>query len=458
VKKCQPRALTPFLDGELSDELRQEISDHLQSCPSCGALLDELSVASQQVRSMGRAEIPRSALQPALDVVTDRVGLIRRSTNTRLEAINAARPPAGVTVADPQTSAPTPKPAAPPEVPSTLMYEWSDPDKLHAAETPAVSGEEEVGMSLGDQDRPVSPDLHSALPEHPNPPPAEINPPWMQAVRDEDEDLEEVGRRAIDESIGAAEAEPAEDVVEEPQRGRSGREIARTEAEPVAAEPPPGAAPPRTAPQGYWSRPAPKPARSGRGLGSLRTQIRIGLLSALVLIVLAAAVLYTTRNARQVSTGTTPSTPTQQATRSPAPSSAATTTPSAAASVPSAPAPVGQLTGVVTAGAGGSGWHVVRVRSGNPSAGVTRIVFDLEGAGPAPDARLGRGPDGAVYLTAPGISISPSEMSGFVSAGPVTAMTQTGPSGLGLRLATSGNPGFSVGYLSAPNRLVLDFK
>ena len=458
MKKCQPRALTPFLDGELSDDLRQEISDHLQSCPTCGALLDELSVASQQVRSMGRAQIPRSRLQPALEAVTDRAGLVRRSTNTRPQAIDVAVPPTGVAVADAQASAPTPEPPAPPEVPSTLMYEWSDPDKLHAPETPAISADEVQGMGLVEQDRPVSADLHSALPEHPNPPPAEIHPPWMQGILDEDEDLEEVGRRAIDETIGAAEAEPAEDAAEEPQREQSSHETARIEAEPVEVEAPPVEAPLQKGPQGHWSRPVPKPARSGGGLGSLGTQMRIGLLSALVLIVLAAAVLYTTRNARQVSTGTTGSSPTRQSTRSPAPSPAPTTTPSAATSAPAAPAPVGQLTEVVTAGAGGSGWHVVRVRTGTPSAGVTRIVFDLEGAGPAPDAKLGRGPDGAVYLTAPGISISPSEMSGFAGAGPITGMTQTGPSGLGLRLATSGNPRFSVGYLSAPNRLVLDFK
>jgi hypothetical protein len=71
---------------------------------------------------------------------------------------------------------------------------------------------------------------------------------------------------------------------------------------------------------------------------------------------------------------------------------------------------------------------------------------------------MGRGSDGAIYLTASGISISPAEVSGFAGAGPITGITQTGPSGLALRFATSGKPGFSMSYLGAPSRLVLDFK
>jgi hypothetical protein len=100
---------------------------------------------------------------------------------------------------------------------------------------------------------------------------------------------------------------------------------------------------------------------------------------------------------------------------------------------------------------------VVRVRVGKPSAAITRVVFDLEGSGPAPDARLGRGPDSALYLTAPGIAIPPSGL-GLTGAGPITGVTQTDPNGLALRLATTGNPGFSMYYLNVPSRLVLDLK
>jgi hypothetical protein len=464
VKKCQPRALTPYLDGELSDDLRQEISEHLQSCPTCGTLLDELSLAAQQVRSMGRAEIPRSALQPALEAVTDRAGLVRQPSVTRAQTLDAvpATPAARASTTPEAPAAPAGSSVLPSEASSfepdglfsaTAMYEWSDPDKLHATEAPAISGREETGTSLVDRDITVRADRTEALPQHPNPPPAEIRPPWMDAGAGEDEDLEEVGRRAIDEAIAAAEDKPSEDDALVPEPARP--EIVRSEAEPRGVEAT-AVDEPGPSPEGYWSRPASKPARIGGGLGSLRAQLRIGLLSALVLIVLAAMVLYAGRSTRQVSTGR--SSTTRQAIRSPASSPTQSTTPSAAPSTPATQAPAGQLTEVVTAGAGGSGWRVARVRSGSPGAGITRIVFDLEGAGPAPDARLGRGPDGAIYLTASGISTSPSDIGSFTGAGPITGMTQTGTSGLALRLATGGHPGFSIGYLSVPNRLVLDFK
>lgn len=496
VKKCQPRALTPFLDRELSDDLREEISDHLRRCPTCGTLLDELHLASQQVRSMGRAEIPRTALQPALEVLADRAGLVRGRAINLPGTIATVGPPRGDSNAHTEEAKPTSKPPEAPEAPeppgplagstvlgseasssgpdaplsATAMYEWSDPEQMHSTEASTISDREEMETTQVEQELPLTSDRYGVLPEHPNPPPAEIRPPWMEPATGEDDDLDEVGRRAIDESIGAAEEtatahdqpareiEPSDYTAETPKPESAGREVAPTGLEPDRVDSQSVEAPPPTGPEGFWSRPAPTPAAVGSGLGSLRTQLRIGLVSALVLIVLAAAILYAGRTARPVSTGSTRSTPTHQSTRSPATSPTQTTAPSVAPSAPGAPAPAGQLTEVVTAGSGGSGWHLSRVRSGSPGGGVTRIVFDLEGGGPAPDARLGRGPDGAVYLTAAGISISPAEMSGFAGAGPITGMTQTGPSGLALRLATSGNPGFSMGYLSAPTRLVLDFK
>jgi hypothetical protein len=202
-----------------------------------------------------------------------------------------------------------------------------------------------------------------------------------------------------------------------------------------------------------------EPKAPARGLGSLNTQLKIGLLSALALVIVLATVLLTTQAPR---TGPTASS------SAPAiavrPSAAATPTRSAAPSpVPSvtstAPA-IATLTEVVTAGAGGGGWQVSRIRTGSPNAasGITRVVFDLEGPGAQPDAKMGRGSDGAIYLTVPGITISPAIVSGFGGAGPITGMTQTGTQGLALRLTTNGSPGFSIGYLSVPNRLVLDFK
>lgn len=75
MTKCQPRLLTSFLDGELTEDAWQELDDHLESCPTCSAQLDELTAASQQVRAMGRAQIPKDSLKVALAVIAGRTGL-----------------------------------------------------------------------------------------------------------------------------------------------------------------------------------------------------------------------------------------------------------------------------------------------------------------------------------------------------------------------------------------------
>jgi len=92
MKKCQPRSLTPFLDGELTEDAWHELDEHLQSCPACSAQLDELTVASQQVRAMGRAQIPNDSLKPALDVIAGRAGLSAEAAMTETTEIARAQP------------------------------------------------------------------------------------------------------------------------------------------------------------------------------------------------------------------------------------------------------------------------------------------------------------------------------------------------------------------------------
>ncbi|MDQ6749097.1 MAG: hypothetical protein M3010_13460, partial [Candidatus Dormibacteraeota bacterium] len=116
------------------------------------------------------------------------------------------------------------------------------------------------------------------------------------------------------------------------------------------------------------------------------------------------------------------------------------------------------LGSVVTTGTGGSGYRVVRIRTGSPGSGVSRMVFDLEGPGSAPDAQLGRAADGSLYLQAAGISIDPVTTSGFTGVGPITGISPTGGPGASLKLATTGSPQYSMYYLSSPARLVIDFR
>lgn len=630
MKKCQPVTLTPYLDGELNDDMRREIDKHLQSCAACGALLEQLTDASRQVRSMGRAVIPMAALTPALEIFNERAGLTpipvtghapevpwaapavetlaqampekapERDTAPPSDlhddglpdawspdsAANAARRAIGIpddefwgqqnihrdsTPADPEaeraaaTEGPQPPTWIEPEpwVPAPPAEQAHAPAAAQAESPEAVEPELDLPpVELKPEPEPqtetepeVSTEHVEALDEHPSPPPPEIRPPWMDAPTSEDDDLEEAGRRAVDEAIGPDQTEaltPAEiarlsaaadaradqgSEAQEPPRGwlasvfdrrqeakAAGPSAEQPDAEAgMAATPEPleGApderdvaafrarmaeiAPPTfdvaplkelqelhpdpvadqaeaTAPderqpaeatseagddpgqvRGYREAlvgargEAPPPAR---GLSSLNTQLKIGLLAVLAIVIVLATVLLVSQRPQTSSTTskssqpgvathpTTAATPSRSATPSPVPSATSTG--------PAAP----PLTELVNAGAGGGGWRVTGIRSGspNPATGITRVVFDLQGAGPQPDAQMGRGSDGAVYLTAPGITISPAALSGFDGRGVVTGITQTGTQGLALRLATNGRPGFSIGYLSVPSRLVLDFK
>jgi hypothetical protein len=687
MKKCQPVTLTPYLDGELNDDMRRDIDQHLQSCASCGSLLEQLTDASRQVRSMGRAAIPAAALKPALEIITERSGLNPSPGLAATTEVARATPTVEVPTPEAEAEAPTDElpvspevptgafndawaagsPAPPPAVagipddeywgqktstrpdsapadakpatgndstpadaepvtaddamtadaaPATTEEEptWVKPEPWMSAPEPEVAeakalgtedgmpaAEREPELPMVETDAPAGPVDHlEALEEHPSPPPPEIRPPWMEAPAGDDDDLEEAGRRAVDEAIvedqndsPTASEEAAEEVPErgvpagatddgqEPHRGwlsslferrQDAAAIGATELQPgdeaeaaePALEPEPAAEPapdaereaaaesreepegtatlepvPETealdepeaigtaagtpeaaldesnvaafrtgmaavdtptfdfGPGGEPDRPdtpdqtpeEPEPAAAmsdslddpgqirgyreallgardeppppARGLSSLNTQLKVGLLGVLGIILLVTALLLMNQRPQPSTTASSGSSqPSAASHPSPPPtpshSSAPTPAPSAASTAPT----TAQLTEVVTAGAGGSGWHVARIRIGspNPATGITRVVFDLEGAGPPADAQLGRGSDGAIYLTAPGINISPATVAGFSGAGAITGISQTGSQGLALRLATNGKPGFSIGYLNVPTRLVLDFK
>ena len=662
MKKCQPRALTPYLDGEVSDDARREIDEHLVSCPTCGTQLEELSHALEQVSSMGRAKIPRTSLTPALEIFIERAGLTDGSvlSNTteiaraapavmpievepevaeeadaepvtaldsevEVDALGKAWSPIEPTDAAPSAAAIpdaafwgtptaklTPAEVAPEAELSAAAGEhesptWVEPERWETAEVsePAVEPEAaapDLEVLTSEPEQPtagaelVDPVDHlQALEEHPSPPPPEIRPPWMESTTADEEDLELAGRRAVDEAIGPveepvrsgvfysaydeaalAEASPAEssgfrtdwtsvpsapEVEAEPELGPPSPDEPSTDgaeprrgwlsslfrnreqttadadsppshhdelqpalsaepAEPVdvpeaerlmwiTPRPPvesvtqpvestdePGAAPPEDSPAqseipddeqlelesepvaamaaGGGDDPAQvrsyreallgaraDAADGGGRPGSLNTQLKVGLIGALVIIVVVAAVLAFARGGTHpASTASTNAHPTTASHPTPAASPSHSTAPSAAPSPAATTPAVGQLTEIVSAGAGGSAWRVKGIRIGSPNAatGITRVVFDLEGAGPPPNAQLGRGKDGAVYLTAAGIDITQAIVSGFSSSGAITGITQSGSQGLAIRIATNGSPGFSIGYLGTPNRLVLDFK
>jgi len=677
MKKCQPRSLTPFLDGELTEDAWHELDEHLQSCPACSAQLDELTVASQQVRAMGRAQIPNDSLKPALDVIAGRAGLSAEAAMTETTEIARAQP-ADATDAAVEAGPEVELAALQEQLPEIAalqeqLPEIDTPGDVYWDQPRATTGPEdepEPAPTWVEPERwpptgpaetsapaylppPQSPDetapVHPAAPDppeehaeqiaptqdlepepgatrvetHPSPPPAQLIPSWMEIPPASDAELEEVGRAAVDDAIGppaepaldtaapvevpsmadyvgptsAAEAalpasdewEPpreqdATDQVKAPRRSwfaailgrrpsqpsqsaaapeesgaapgnaeltvaeptvRGPEATERPEAERLmwitprtpavepaaepeplpepAAEPePPGAAEPiaeappepaeaiqpllevepepaaaietplepasvaaaiaGTAAEAFaapienggdapdddaphlrayreallWARAKPAGALT-KLLSSPEMQIKVGLGAALVVILLAAGVLYSTRNTHPSPTAVTQPGTSHAAAPSPASRPAPSVRPTPAASPASGAAP-GPLSELVTAGRGGTGWTVSRIRLGSPGNGITRVVLDLGGAGSAPTAQLGRGSDGSIYLSVPGLSISPSVVSGLTPSGALTAITQVGGSGTSLRFKTNGSPGFSMGYLTAPNRLVFDFK
>ena len=677
MKKCQPRSLTPFLDGELTEDAWHELDEHLQSCPACSAQLDELTVASQQVRAMGRAQIPNDSLKPALDVIAARAGLSAEAAMTETTEIARAQP-ADATDAAVEAGPEVELAALQEQLPEIAalqeqLPEIDTPGDVYWDQPRATTGPEdepEPAPTWVEPERwpptgpaetgapaylppPQSPDetapVHPAAPDppeehaeqiaptqdlepepgatrvetHPSPPPAQLIPSWMEIPPASDAELEEVGRAAVEDAIGppeepaldtaapvevpsmadyvgptsAAEAalpasdewEPpreqdATDQVKAPRRSwfaailgrrpsqpsqsaaapeesgaapgnaeltvaeptvRGPEATERPEAERLmwitprtpavepaaepeplpepAAEPePPGAAEPiaeappepaeaiqpllevepepaaaietplepasvaaaiaGTAAEAFaapienggdapdddaphlrayreallWARAKPAGALT-RLLSSPEMQIKVGLGAALVVILLAAGVLYSTRNTHPSPTAVTQPGTSHAAAPSPASRPAPSVRPTPAASPASGAAP-GPLSELVTAGRGGTGWTVSRIRLGSPGNGITRVVLDLGGAGSAPTAQLGRGSDGSIYLSVPGLSISPSVVSGLTPSGALTAITQVGGSGTSLRFKTNGSPGFSMGYLTAPNRLVFDFK
>ncbi len=677
MKKCQPRSLTPFLDGELTEDAWHELDEHLQSCPACSAQLDELTVASQQVRAMGRAQIPNDSLKPALDVIAGRAGLSAEAAMTETTEIARAQP-ADATDAAVEAGPEVELAALQEQLPEIAalqeqLPEIDTPGDVYWDQPRATTGPEdepEPAPTWVEPERwpptgpaetsapaylppPQSPDetapVHPAAPDppeehaeqiaptqdlepepgatrvetHPSPPPAQLIPSWMEIPPASDAELEEVGRAAVEDAIGppeepaldtaapvevpsmadyvgptsAAEAalpasdewEPpreqdATDQVKAPRRSwfaailgrrpsqpsqsaaapeesgaapgnaeltvaeptvRGPEATERPEAERLmwitprtpavepaaepeplpepAAEPePPGAAEPiaeappepaeaiqpllevepepaaaietplepasvaaaiaGTAAEAFaapienggdapdddaphlrayreallWARAKPAGALT-KLLSSPEMQIKVGLGAALVVILLAAGVLYSTRNTHPSPTAVTQPGTSHAAAPSPASRPAPSVRPTPAASPASGAAP-GPLSELVTAGRGGTGWTVSRIRLGSPGNGITRVVLDLGGAGSAPTAQLGRGSDGSIYLSVPGLSISPSVVSGLTPSGALTAITQVGGSGTSLRFKTNGSPGFSMGYLTAPNRLVFDFK
>jgi hypothetical protein len=704
MKKCQPRSLTPFLDGELTEDAWHELDEHLQSCPACSAQLDELTAASQQVRAMGRAQIPNDSLKPALDVIAARAGLSAKAAMTDTTEIARAQPahatdatveagpeielpPAGASgggapqiiqeqlpeIAALQEQLPEidtpedvywdqsrattgpedePEPAPtwvePERWPPTGPAETGAPAYLPPPQSPdetapvhpaATDPPEEHAEQIAPTQDPKPEPGAAGVETHPSPPPAQLVPSWMEIPPASDAELEEVGRAAVDDAIGppiepaldtaarvevpsmanyvgptsaaeaalrasdeweppreqdaadqvkaprrswfaailgrrpsqpfesaaapeesgaapgnaeltvaeptvlgpeaterpeaerlmwitprtpavepAAEPEPVPEPAAEPEPPVAAEPIAEAPPEPAEAiepllevEPEPAAAietPPEPQPvavpeavpepepepasvaaaiagttaeafaapienggdapgdnaphlRAYreallWARAKPAGALT-RLLSSPEMQIKVGLGAALVVILLAAGILYSTRNTHPSPTAVTQPGTSHAAAPSPASRPAPSVQPTPAASPASGAAP-GPLSELVTAGRGGTGWTVSRIRLGSPGNGITRVVLDLGGAGSAPTAQLGRGSDGSIYLSVPGLSISPSVVSGLTPSGALTAITQVAGPGTSLRFKTNGSPGFSMGYLTAPNRLVFDFK
>ncbi|MFN2465543.1 MAG: zf-HC2 domain-containing protein [Candidatus Dormibacteria bacterium] len=587
MKKCQPRVLTPYLDGELPADSRDQVEEHLRSCAACGALLDEVTSARERVHTMGRAMIPNTVLMPALEAFRERAG-IGRATQMELADVPVPVAPEAAPLADaalanealtdeagatdeawieaardddPELDADARYQAIlsqPPEVEAEPVATWVDMTAEPEAppQPELVSGSDEsrvipdppplppripdpaplplpvVAAEPEPQPEPVAVVEPPPIPEAPaaplpweqgppvdgegtpatdelqGMPLAHQSPPWLEADAADAEDMEARGRRLVEEDLAAQWAmekemesgwQPAvdEESVESPIDANT--EPAMTEV-PVAAgveepatEPPPddeaalavagmreelGYHPPvpiaadapaatvETAevvdqrdPLRTQQSPAP-----GGGIQSLGTQVKIGLGAAAAIILLIAAIAVVPRLGSSARTSTVvhaQPTPAAHPSAAAHGTPAAAPSPAAAAVVPSSPpstVPIPALSGLATAGAGGSGYHVLRIRSGSPGGGVSRIVFDLEGPGVAPDAQLGRAADGTLYLQSAGTAIDPAIAAGFPGVGPVTGMSSAGGPGASLKLATSGTPSYSMYYLAGPARLVIDLR
>ncbi|MEA2684434.1 MAG: hypothetical protein QOK05_2762 [Chloroflexota bacterium] len=654
AKKCQPKALTPYLDDELAADARQQIEEHLRGCAACGALLDEVTSARERVRGMGRALIPGTTLMPALAVFRERAGIGEASrvgagdiqvpvpapvlpepeltapplletavmaedvatdeeatddetdiySTERFRAVLELDPVLPVPPAVDATPAPREaldvEPADAPlntwvamsqeredahRVPDPPVLESPDPAQALAAAPDPAPAEEvapeatavfeplpipppppvperaiqpeprgepgpfsaivradidndvhepEAEIPSGplpwEQDLP-SAEVNGALVERPDAPEPQSTPPWVEAEAADAEDIEARGRRLVEEDLAAQVAleheagtdwEPATpESVDEPDWQAAVAEepavaekpaIAEPAEEPAVAEEPtaepaeePAHAPAVTLAPDFapvaedevaaavasmreeltGPRVAAEPAAAAEKAtvsprleeyrGALRGQrkeprssampaltqeMKIGVVAAsAIMIVLVLGVFVVPRlTAKPSPVATRPATHATPAT-SASPAATPSSAPSPAASANASAIP--PLTGTITAGAGGTGYKVLRIRGGSPGAGVTRIVYDLEGTGPAPDAQLGRAADGSLYIQAAGISIDPAIVSGFQPIGPITGMSSAGTgAGLGLRLGSSlaQSPQFSMYYLTGPNRLVIDLK
>jgi hypothetical protein len=581
VKKCLPKALTPYIDGELAPDAREQIEEHLRGCPSCGALLDEVTSARERVRGMGRAVIPNTVLMPALEAFRDRAGIGQAA---RLDLADIPEPAPVDTAWEAPSSPVAPVEAPLEEVattePAAGIVDMDDDARFEAIvsaprdEEPAtwidVAAEpatDDVAWHNDEAEDPIAEDPIAEDPIEPlavpEPPPWELetapedqatpldarpdapaphqSPPWLEADAADSADMEARGRRLVEEDLAAQWAlekeieagwpapeaaaempEPEMPVPEMPEPEMAETEMPEPEMSDPELEPAardydapletailapdfneePAAAAQAHETQGddvaeavarmreELDQPGPSHGRSlvtaalradaeptppvaedrrpthtqttpGTALQSFQTQIKIGIGAAAAILLLLGAVLVVPRLTQPKPAVT--ATHVQQTPGSPA-SPAAGASPAAAAAPAASPPPaapagaIPTLTGVVTGGAGGSGYRVLRVRTGTPGGGVSRIVFDLDGPGPAPDAQFGRGSDGNLYLQVAGLTMDPAMASGFAGVGPVTAMSPTGASGTSLKLATTGSPQYSMYYLSGPSRLVIDLR
>ncbi|MDQ6747337.1 MAG: zf-HC2 domain-containing protein, partial [Candidatus Dormibacteraeota bacterium] len=146
MKKCQPRALTPYVDGELADDARAQVEEHLRGCAPCGALLEEVTSARERVHGMGRAVIPNTVLMPALEAFRERAGIGEAS---RLDGADVPEPitPEVAVVA--------------PEVAAVVAAEVAPEVAAVVAPEVAVVGAAETAEVMADEVAPEMPDRPS---------------------------------------------------------------------------------------------------------------------------------------------------------------------------------------------------------------------------------------------------------------------------------------------------------